>query len=56
MENDLITQALKDLHIAQNKSLKDVQNYLSLRYRIDLELRVLEIRLSKIEQEEKAVA
>ncbi|MDN3205217.1 hypothetical protein [Algoriphagus sediminis] len=56
MENDLIIQALKELHLAQQKSLKDVQNYLSMRYRIDLEESVLEIRLRKISQEEKAVA
>ena len=56
MENDLITQAIRDLHFAKEKSLKKVQNYLSLRYKIDLDQKALELRVNKISQEEKAVA
>ncbi len=56
MENDLITLALKELYFQNQKSLKDVKNYLSLKYKIDLDEAVLELRMSKLSQEEKAVA
>lgn len=56
MDQDLITQALKELYLIQEKTLLEVQNYLSLKYKIDLDQKVLTLRLQKILQEDKAVA
>lgn len=56
MHQDLITQALKEIHLIQEKSLREVQDYLSLKYKIDLDHNVLTLRLKKLIQEDKAVA
>ncbi|MHA7129720.1 hypothetical protein [Algoriphagus namhaensis] len=56
MANDLITQTLKDLYLRQQKSLNDIRNYFSMKYRIDLDEKVLKIRLKKLLGEEQAVA
>lgn len=56
MEHDLITLALKELHLVQEKKLKEVQDYLGLKYKIDLDEQVLRLRLKKLLQEDKAVA
>jgi hypothetical protein len=56
MENDLIILALQDICIRDNKELKEVHQYLLMKYRMDVDLLVLQRRLEKILSEEKAVA
>lgn len=56
MEKDLITQALQSIHIQNGKDLKEVMQYLTMKHRIDVDPEVLQMRLSKIVHEEKAVA
>ena len=56
MEKDLITQALQTIHLQNGKDLKEVTQYLNMKYRIDADILVLEDRLKKLIQEEKAVA
>ncbi|PZX59606.1 hypothetical protein LV84_00814 [Algoriphagus ratkowskyi] len=56
MEKDLITQALQTIHLQNGKDLKEVSQYLNMKYRIDTDILLLEDRLKKLIQEEKAVA
>lgn len=56
MENDLIIQALKEIHIQNGKDLAEVQHYLKLKYRMDTCLEVLEKRLQNLLEIGQAVA
>ncbi|WP_153231763.1 hypothetical protein [Algoriphagus machipongonensis] len=56
MERDLITQALQKICVQENKHLREVQQYLIMKYRIDADQPVLKRRLEKLLSEEKAVA
>lgn len=56
MERDLITLALQNLCIQLGKDPKEVHQYLLMKYRMDVDLLVLQKRLEKILSEEKAVA
>ncbi|MEP0710797.1 hypothetical protein [Algoriphagus sp.] len=56
MQKDLITQALQQLHLQNGKDLKEVSQYLTMKYRIDADDLVLKSRLKKMLEEEKAVA
>ena len=56
MEKDLITQALQTIHLQNGKDLKEVMQYLNMKYRIDIDALVLQSRLKKMILEEKAVA
>ncbi|WP_425637179.1 hypothetical protein ACPUEN_17265 [Algoriphagus yeomjeoni] len=56
MAKDLITEALQTIHLQHGKDLKEVGQYLNMKYRIDVEPVVLQKRLQKMLQEEKAVA
>lgn len=56
MNRDLITTALQEIVLRDGKDLKEAQQYLRMRFRIDAEQVVLKKRLEKLLQEEKAVA
>lgn len=56
MERDLIFIALQEVVLRDGKDLKEVQQYLRMRYRLDADELVLKKRLEKILQTEKAVA
>jgi len=56
MEKDLITQALQTIHLQNGKDLKEVSQYLNMKYRIDADHMILQKRLKKMLLEEKAVA
>ncbi len=56
MEKDLINASLHSLCIQNAKSITEVAQYLQMKYRMDVEVQVLQSRLNKILQEEKAVA
>jgi hypothetical protein len=56
MENDLITLALQDICIRDSKEIMEAHQYLIMKYRMEVDLLVLQRRLEKILSEEKAVA
>ncbi|MBN3581116.1 hypothetical protein JYB64_01880 [Algoriphagus aestuarii] len=56
MERGLITQALHAICLQEGKDVKDVQQYLLMKYRIEVEELVLKKRLEKLMNEGKAVA
>ncbi|MFC5626306.1 hypothetical protein [Algoriphagus winogradskyi] len=56
MVKDLITEALQTLHLQHGKDLKEVAQYLKMKYRVEVGLLVLQSRLKKVLLEEKAVA
>jgi len=56
MEKDLINQSLYTICLQNGKSLEDAIQYLKMKYRMDVESLVLEKRLIKILNDEKAVA
>lgn len=56
MDRDLITLALQEIVLQDGKDLKEVQQYLRMKYRIEAEDVVLRRRLETILQTEKAVA
>lgn len=56
MNRDLITTALQEIVLRDGKDLKEAQQYLRMRYHIDVEKAVLSRRLKKLHQAEKAVA
>lgn len=56
MDRDLISLALQELALKEGTGLKDVQQYLRMKYRLEAEERVLQRRLAKLLQTEKAVA
>lgn len=56
MEEGLINRALKRLVIEEGKDLREVQQYLLMKFRIDVEQLVLQKRLDKMSIQEKAVA
>ncbi|HSF52452.1 MAG TPA: hypothetical protein VLA71_01805 [Algoriphagus sp.] len=56
MDRDLISLALQEIVIREGKGLKEVQQYLRMRYRLEAEDLVLKRRLEKMLQSEKAVA
>jgi len=56
MNRDLILTALQEIVLQDGKDLKEVQQYLRMRYRIEADELVLKRRLEKILQTEKAVA
>lgn len=56
MSRDLITLALQESILRDGKSLAEVQQYLRMKYRIEADQIVLERRLKKLLQTEKAVA
>lgn len=56
MNRDLINLALQEIVLRDVKDLKEVQQYLRMKYRIEVDQLVLEKRLQKLLQTEKAVA
>lgn len=56
MEEGLINRALKRLVIEEGNDLREVQQYLLMKFRIDVDQRVLQKRLDKMSIQEKAVA
>lgn len=56
MNRDLISIALQEFVLRDGKELKEVQQYLRMKYRLDADLLVLKRRLGKMLQTEKAVA
>jgi hypothetical protein len=56
MTRDLITIAIQEFVLRDGKDLKEVQQYLRMKYRLDADLTVLRRRLEKMSQTEKAVA
>lgn len=56
MEEGLIYRALKQLVIGEGKNLREVQQYLLLRFNIEIEHQVLQKRLEKMSPLQKAVA
>ena len=56
MERDLITLALQEIIFRDGNDLKEVQQYLRMKYRMDADESVLKRRLEKMLQTEKAVA
>lgn len=56
MNRDLITIALTEIVLRDGKDLKEVQQYLRMRYRLEADELVLKRRLEKMLQTEKAVA
>jgi len=56
MEKDLITQALQTIFIQNGKDLTEVQQYLNLKYRMNVDELVLQQRINKLVTEKKAVA
>ncbi|WP_168171995.1 hypothetical protein [Algoriphagus sp. A40] len=56
MNRDIITIALQELVLREGKNMKEVQQYLRMRYSIEADELVLNRRLEKILQTEKAVA
>lgn len=56
MNRDIITIALQELVLREGKNMKEVQQYLRMRYRIEADELVLKRRLEKIHLTEKAVA
>jgi hypothetical protein len=56
MDRDIILQALQEMTLRDGKSLKEVQQYLRMRYRVEVDDLVLKRRLEIIDQTEKAVA
>ncbi|GAA0878543.1 hypothetical protein GCM10009119_15110 [Algoriphagus jejuensis] len=56
MNSDLILETLQEVVLRDGKDLKEVQQYLRMRYRIEADELVLKRRLEKMLQAEKAVA
>ncbi|WP_158587669.1 hypothetical protein [Algoriphagus lacus] len=56
MERDLIFITLQEIVLRDGKDLREAQQYLRMRYRLDADELVLKKRLEKILQTEKAVA
>ncbi|WP_157963247.1 hypothetical protein [Algoriphagus litoralis] len=56
MNRDLITLALQEFVLKEGKELNEVQQYLRMKHRLDVDQLVLKRRLEKILQTEKAVA
>ena len=56
MDRDLISIALQEIVLRECKGLKEVQQYLRMKYRIEADDLVLKRRLEKMLQTEKAVA
>lgn len=56
MEEGLINRALKRLVIEERLHLRDVQQYLLMKFKIDVEQSVLQKRLDNMSIQEKAVA
>lgn len=56
MEEGLINRALKRLVIEEGKDLHEVQQYLLMKFKIDVEQPVLQRRLEKMSIHKKAVA
>jgi|GEM_PF-615499 Zn/Cd-binding protein ZinT len=56
MEKDLINLSLHRICIQEGKSLAEAAQYLKMKYKIDVEIIVLEKRLNTILNNEKAVA
>lgn len=56
MNRDLITIAIQEFVLREGKDLKEVQQYLRMRYRLEADIQVLQRRLSKILQTQMAVA
>lgn len=56
MEEGLINRALKRLVIEEGNDLREVQQYLLMKFRIEVDQLVLQKRLDKMSIQEKAVA
>lgn len=56
MDRDLISQVLQELVVRDGKELKDAQQYLRMKYRLEADELILKRRLEKLHQSEKAVA
>jgi predicted transcriptional regulator len=56
MERDLIFLALQEIIFRDGKDLKEVQQYLRMKYRMEVDELVLKRRLEKLIKTEKAVA
>lgn len=56
MDRDLISLALQEIVLRNGKDLKEVQQYLRMKYRIEADDLVLKRRLEKIIHTEQAVA
>lgn len=48
MKHDLISQTLKTYFVQKGKSLKTIQRYLSIKYRVYLDEKILEKRLQNL--------
>lgn len=56
MEEGLINRALKHLVFEKGKDLKEVQQYLLMKFNIEVDKQVLQKRMEKMSNQEKAVA
>ncbi|MDI1324502.1 MAG: hypothetical protein PSV36_17280 [Algoriphagus sp.] len=56
MEEGLINRALKHLVFEKGKDLKEVQQYLLMKFNIEVDNQVLQKRMEKMSNQEKAVA
>ncbi len=56
MESGLINKALKEFALREGKDLKEIQQYLLMKYRIEVDTFVLEKRLKKMQLDQKRVA
>ncbi len=56
MEEGLINRALKRLVIEEGNHLREVQQYLLMKFKIEVDQSVLQKRLDKMSIQEKAVA
>lgn len=56
MNRDLITLALQEFVLRDGKELNEVQQYLRMKYNLDVDQVILKRRLEKMLQIEKAVA
>lgn len=56
MDEGLINRALKRFVIEEGTDLREVQQYLLMKFKIDVEQSVLQKRLEKMSTQQKAVA
>ncbi|GMQ28014.1 hypothetical protein [Algoriphagus confluentis] len=56
MKRDLITQTIEKIVLKEGKELLEAQSYLTMRFRISVDLTCLSKRLKKLMQDEQAVA
>lgn len=56
MEKDLINSALHSLCIRNSKSISEASQYLKMKFRLEIDEKILRKRLNSMMQQEKAVA